>query len=209
MIRNLIWDVDGTLFDTYPAIVSAFSQALYSFGASAPDSEVEALARVSLSLCTEKLSRRFQLDEDRLGRVFAELYRAIPKAEQPPFEGTRAVCEAILAAGGVNTIVTHRGSASTKELLSTHGMTHLFVDIVAADEGYPKKPDPAAFLVVIERQKLNRAETAAVGDREIDIQAGKAAGLRTYLFSFRPAKTEADLVFHDYAELLKLLKETS
>jgi phosphoglycolate phosphatase-like HAD superfamily hydrolase len=28
MFRNIIWDVDGTLFDTYPAIARAFKAAL-------------------------------------------------------------------------------------------------------------------------------------------------------------------------------------
>ncbi len=33
MIRNIIWDADGTLFDTYPAIASAFQAAMADLGA--------------------------------------------------------------------------------------------------------------------------------------------------------------------------------
>jgi phosphoglycolate phosphatase-like HAD superfamily hydrolase len=32
MFRNIIWDVDGTLFDTYPAIAKAFQVALNDLG---------------------------------------------------------------------------------------------------------------------------------------------------------------------------------
>jgi phosphoglycolate phosphatase-like HAD superfamily hydrolase len=32
MFRNIIWDVDGTLFDTYPAIARAFQTALNDLG---------------------------------------------------------------------------------------------------------------------------------------------------------------------------------
>ncbi|MGE5598647.1 MAG: HAD hydrolase-like protein, partial [Bacteroidota bacterium] len=32
MLRNIIWDVDGTLFDTYPPIAKAFQEALDELG---------------------------------------------------------------------------------------------------------------------------------------------------------------------------------
>ena len=32
MFRNIIWDVDGTLFDTYPAIAQAIKAALHELG---------------------------------------------------------------------------------------------------------------------------------------------------------------------------------
>ena len=34
MIRNILWDVDGTLFDTYPAITYAISKSLNKMGLS-------------------------------------------------------------------------------------------------------------------------------------------------------------------------------
>jgi len=32
MFRNIIWDVDGTLFDTYPSMAKAFQAALSDLG---------------------------------------------------------------------------------------------------------------------------------------------------------------------------------
>jgi phosphoglycolate phosphatase-like HAD superfamily hydrolase len=56
MIRNIIWDVDGTLFDTYPAIAQAFKAALNDLGADASLDWIEGLARKSLGRCASTLA---------------------------------------------------------------------------------------------------------------------------------------------------------
>ena len=206
MIRNLIWDVDGTLFDTYPAIVQAFLQALESLGQSAPMSQVDSLARVGLSHCARELAAQFGLVVDELADRFGELYTAIPKVLQVPFEGVKAVCKVIVAGGGINTIATHRGYESTEELLTTHAMCDFFTQIVAGDEGYPKKPNPAAFQAIIDKCGLDPRETAAIGDRDVDILAGKAAGLWTCLFRGDGLGVNPDFAFSDYRNLLHYLE---
>lgn len=205
MIRNLIWDVDGTLFDTYPAIVHAFLDALASFGVLASANEVDGLARVGLSHCTRELADRFGLEEEPLGERFGGLYGVIPKQDQPPFEGAREVCEAVIGRGGVNAIVTHRARESTEALLAVHGLTHLFSGTIGGDEGFPKKPAPQALVAMLARCQLDPGQTATVGDRESDILAGRAAGLTTCWFRGRTSSVVPDLAFTDYSELLDFL----
>jgi phosphoglycolate phosphatase-like HAD superfamily hydrolase len=206
MIKNLIWDIDGTLFNTYPALTEAFLRALRSFGKQGSPDEVKALARIGLSQCSAELARKYDLPEEELGSKFGEIYSSIPKSVQVPFVDVREVCEYITGAGGINAIVTHRGRDSTLELLTTHGLEHLFPEILAGDEGFPKKPHPAAFLAVIQRCKLDPRESAAVGDRDIDILAGKEARLRTCLFRGEASTAQPDFAFSEYADLLRYLK---
>ncbi len=209
MIRNLIWDVDGTLFDTYPSIVRSFLTALGPLGGSEASGEVLSLARIGLTHCAHALATRHNLDEDELAERFSEAYRAVPMTDQHPFSGVARVCEAIVAGGGVNAIVTHRARASTEALLVVHGIRDLFGEIVAGDEGFPRKPDAAAFLSIIGRTGIDARETAAVGDRGVDVVAGKAAGLRTCLFlpeGRGAAEGGPDLVFSDYTQLLEHLQ---
>jgi HAD superfamily hydrolase (TIGR01509 family) len=200
-IRHALWDVDGTLFDTYPAISAAFLAALADFGASAPLPEIESLARVELFHCAAELAARFDLDANDLVRAFGEHYAATPPSAEPPFPGVRAVCERI-ARGGVNAIITHRNKESLAELLDAHDMRSLFVEAIARNDGYPRKPDPAAFVAVLQHQHLDPRETLSIGDREIDILAGRAAGTHTCLFGSARVAVPADLTVGDYAELL-------
>lgn len=208
MFRNILWDLDGTLFDTYPAITYAISRALNGIGMSVALNVVDGLARQSLEHCVESLSQRFKLDPDLLRDKFAESYRGIEPANQPPFPGVREVCESIHVRDGLNIIITHRSVRTTQQLLDTHAMTTYFDDIFSVEQGYARKPDPAMALAALEKHSILPAETLFIGDRELDIQAGRAAGLRTCLFGQANLITPADIHIDAYNQLFDdFLKE--
>src|SRR5512143_2407181 len=108
-IRNVIWDVDGTLFATYPAIARAFGAALADLGAEARIDRIEALARVSLGHCATTLAVEQHLDPAALDEAFGRHYERRPRGAEPVFPGARDVCARIRQGGGQNVIVTHRG----------------------------------------------------------------------------------------------------
>ena len=205
MFRNIIWDVDGTLFDTYPAITRAFRAALNDLGKDAALDRIAGLARKSLGYCVAALAGQCQLDEKDIGRAFEAHYDRTPPQEQPPFPGVITVCETICTLGGMNVIITHRERQSTHELLAAHKMTGYFSACLARDDGYPKKPDPAAFAAMLKLHNLAREETLAVGDRDIDVLAGRAAGLFTCLFGPEDDRAAADLTISSFDELHRYL----
>jgi len=86
-------------------------------------------------------------------------------------------------------------------------MLDTFVDGVTAEDGYPHKPDPAMFEALIARHGLARDEVLAVGDRDVDILAGKAAGVRVCLYGPALPGIAADCQVTDYADLLVWLGE--
>jgi phosphoglycolate phosphatase-like HAD superfamily hydrolase len=205
VIKNIIWDLDGTLFDTYPAIAWAFKAALKSMGKEASAGWIEELARKSLGFCVASLVEKFKVDEEKLGIAFDNYYGGIKPEGQRPFPGVKNICKFIFEKGGKNFIVTHRGRESTDELLSANNMTHYFTEIITNENGFPKKPDPTAFMALINDYKLVKEETIGVGDREIDIQAGKAAGLFTCLLRQKENNIDADLVISKYDELFDFI----
>ncbi len=200
--RNIIWDVDGTLFDTYPAMAAAMQAALAEFGVAAPRDRLEALARVSMDHCIAAVSEASDLDPEAVLEAFIRHYARTRPEDQPPFPGVRAVC----AAGGQNAIVTHRRRASTAALLAVHDMAPFFTGSITHDDGYARKPDPAAFVAAFELCGLPRAETMTIGDREIDILGGQAAGLFACLFGTPSDGLAPDLVIARFDELLPYLK---
>lgn len=206
MIRHLIWDVDGTLFDTYPAIVGSLHAAAVELGAPATYEETHDLALVSIDHCLGTLSVTYGLALDLLADGFARQYQQVSPADQPPFDGALEVCQLIRSRGGINLIVTHRRRAGLDRLLTSHGLADHFTDIISHDDGYPRKPDPGAFRTLIERHRLARDETLAVGDRDIDILAAHAAGLPAAHFGACPITTTPDVVLPDFATLGRLIE---
>jgi HAD superfamily hydrolase (TIGR01509 family) len=205
--RHIIWDVDGTLFDTYPAFTNAFSQAVKAQGAVIPLNTISNLAKESLSHCAETLARRYGLDLNQLMDDFSRIYAGIPYANQPPFPGVRKVCEQVLAGGGSNLMITHRSKSSTARLLAAHKMDLYFTDMITAESGFPRKPDPAAFQEMIRKHNLKLDETLAIGDREIDILAGQAAGVRTCLFGNADIQTSADMHITSFSQFFENLDQ--
>jgi phosphoglycolate phosphatase-like HAD superfamily hydrolase len=204
--RNIIWDVDGTLFDTYPSMAAAMQAALADFGVAMERDPLEALARVSVDHCITAVSEAHDLDLAVLLEAFIRHYAQTRPEDQPPFPGVRAVCAAVCAAGGKNAIVTHRRRETTDALLDVHDMTSLFSGSIAGDDGYPRKPDPAAFVAALELCDLSPADTMTVGDRDIDILGGQAAGLFACLFGTPEDGLAPDRVITHFDELLPLLK---
>ena len=85
-------------------------------------------------------------------------------------------------------------------------MTGLFTDIISHDDGHPRKPDPSAFLTMIERHRLPRDTSLAVGDRDIDILAAHAAGLPAALFGTGTIAATPDVVLPDFDTLRHMIE---
>ena len=207
MIRNILWDVDGVLFDTHPAITYALSRSLNGMGLTVAMNEIDGLVQKSLDVCIATLSRRFRLDPDLLRLRFAESYLAVPPANQPPFPGVRETCRLIQERGGRNVIVTHRRVESVQQLLKAHALEKMFTGIYSAGQGDPDNTGTVMLEAAIQHFALKRMETLAVGCRAVDIQAGRAAGVHTCLFGDIQISVPADLQILCYSQLFAWLAE--
>jgi phosphoglycolate phosphatase-like HAD superfamily hydrolase len=201
MIKYLIWDLDGTLFDTYPAFTSAFIAAIHEFGHTANPGRVFRLARSGLSECASVLASDFGLTQGEVIETFTRHYSQIPLEDQLPFPGAREVCKDVVRIGGINVLVTHRGAKTTIGLLNTHELAVFFSDWITADDGFPRKPDPSGVESIIERNGIIKEEALLIGDRRLDIETGNASKVRTCLFGSGEKCLNADHNVTDFNEL--------
>ncbi len=184
MIRNLIWDFDGTLFDTYTAQVALLAKILSDdYGIALGEQRIRDMTSRSLGFALGELAALAGKGVDEVKDRFIRTYSAMPLEREYPYPGAREVCTAVLRSGGVNMINTHRGSERLGLLLKMYGMEDLFADRITAENGFPRKPDPASFQALLERNGLEREETLVIGDRELDILGGRNAGMATYFFN--------------------------
>jgi phosphoglycolate phosphatase-like HAD superfamily hydrolase len=207
MIRHLIWDMDGTLFDTYPAFTTAFLAVLADYGHYREPEMVIDLARVGLSHCAAALAEAYQLSHSALVQGFSLHYSEIPFTQQPLMPGGQALCANIVSLGGKNVIVTHRQRRSTIGLLEAHGLGTLIADSITGDDGFPKKPDPTGMQVIMARNGIVAHEGLAIGDRVLDIVAGHAAGLRTCLLGEVDSQVQPDYRVDHLDEILKFIQQ--
>lgn len=206
-LHAIIWDAGGTLFDTYPAVVSAAQAVIAEFGAELSEERLMTLFRKRTQHALETVAAELSVRPDLLTARFEMAYDAVGAEHQPPFPGVTDVCRYMLDAGGCNFIVTHRGRASLTGLLKAHDMVSLFTECITEEDPYPRKPDPTSTLAVMERYHLEPQRCLVVGDRKLDMVAGSRAGAITCLFGDEEAAAPlADLWVHSYDDLLRWLR---
>lgn len=163
---NIFWDFDGTLFDTYPAYTDIFYEEL---GGQASKQEILAHLKISFTHAV----RHYGLNDQQIKRVFAT-EQDIDPAKTPPFP----YVEKILQFAAINVIITHKPRNEVMHILKHYGWTGYFHDIVAGDDGYPRKPDPASYIYLHNKHRID----LAIGDRELDIIPARLIGIQTCLF---------------------------
>jgi len=206
--RNLIWDFDGTLFDTYPEIAQAFIDVLKKdYGVEYDYTEAFSLAKTSITFCIESLADEFNINREEFYENFKKRYFGELTFEDKPFEGVEKVLKYVSVRGG-NFLITHRGFESLNEFLSKNDFNKYFIKIVTSDANFPLKPNPSSFNYIIDKYKLSKEETLGVGDRILDIEAARSSGIKSCFFDPEGSKIGvATYNISKMTDLLKILKE--
>lgn len=207
-MRSVIWDLGGTLVDTYPDVDRALASAVHGDGrppTHAELDEVARLTRVSSGHAIEVLAERHGRPAPVLRAAYEETKQLWRTSPPPAMPGAQQVMETVRGLGGLNLVATHRDRDSATQLLHTLGLA--VDDLVCAPDGFPRKPDPAMVLELLRRHALTAADVLAVGDRPGDVRAAQAAGVRGVLLETPGIPLEAEGVERvtALAELLPLL----
>ena len=184
MIRSLIWDFDGMLFDSYPHMIEAMRRALADFGVTTDCGALFAPMKQSVSTACRTFLPETAVDGDLNRRLF-ERYQLYEAPENPPevrpYPGVPELLRAVCADGRRNLVYSHRGETLYR-YLDRYGLRDCFSGFVTEDMHFPHKPAPDAILCLIDSCGLDPAETMMLGDREIDVQSGHNAGVLGCLF---------------------------
>lgn len=187
-MTSIVWDMGGTLIDTYPQVDNALANVVSNAGGSVTISEVASLTRGSIESAIEILARRFAIDPRLLEEANDAVKASWQATPAPLMDGALEVMAAVKDSGGLNLVVTHRDRESAMTLVEQHGLA--VDDMLCAPDGYPRKPDPTMYRAIMERNTVDAA--IAVGDRDIDTLAGNAAGLPTAFLTTPGLTTHAD-----------------
>lgn len=209
MIRNILWDIDGVLFDTNTAVTYTISRALSRLGHPVALNVLDNLACLSLDACIDVLAKHFRLDPAQVRNIAEEIYVRIPLSNQPEMPGARALCEWVHQHGGKNLILTHRSTEMSRAFLRVHSMEHLIDGIFSIDQGYLPKPDPSMVLAAIESHALKPDETLIIAQRVLEIEAGLKAGVPTCLIGKAAMAGSADFRIQNYDFLQERLEALS
>ncbi|BBE30711.1 phosphoglycolate phosphatase [Tepiditoga spiralis] len=177
--KGFIWDLGGTLFDTYPGMVFAFKKALLDYNIAEKDINILEKIRISKKTGIEYFKKKYNLKNEFIKNV--ELYeKKINLKDRPPFPYIIEVLKYINENGGKNFIFTHRNKESVFQLLNFYDLKKYFFEIKSIEDGLKRKPNKEGYEYFKKKYNL---KWIAIGDREIDIQAGINCKIDTVYFN--------------------------
>ena len=176
-----IWDLDGTLLDSYEAILSGIEETYAQFSIPYDKEQVrEFILKFSVQDLLEKVAEERKLDVAVLNQVRAQSL-AEKNAQVVLMPGARKVLDWTDQVGIRNFVYTHKGD-NAFTILRDLGLESYFTEILTSQSGFARKPSPEAANYLIDKYQLNPDNTYYIGDRTLDVEFAQNSGIQSINF---------------------------
>jgi 2-phosphoglycolate phosphatase len=180
MLRAVLFDFDGTLADSYPAITASVNHVRAAHGLAALE-EPEVRRHVGRGPA-------YLLEHTVPGTHLAtdiERYRvhhpSVMRAGTRLLPGAAETLSALKQEGIQLAVCSNKPAIFTRELLGYLGISAL-IDAVLGPEDVPRpKPAPDMLQAALRRLGVRADEALYVGDMVVDIETARAAGVRVWV----------------------------
>ena len=208
----LAFDLDGTLVDSAPDIISALNKVLLEQGIT-PFHLDEARPMIGRG-AMELLRRAFRLagaplepeDEAPYLARMLDLYEQDIDTLTRPFPGLDTALDVLAADGARFCVCTNKHTRLSKLLIEKLGLTARFGTNRGADSVVAKKPAADHLQACIDDMNGDIRKTIMIGDSETDLLTARNAGvpaiLTTFGYSEHPIRElTPDVFINHYSEL--------
>ena len=176
-----IWDLDGTLLDSYEAILSGIEETYAQFSIPYDEEKVrEFILKFSVQDLFVQVAEERKLDVEMLNQVRAQSL-AEKNAQVVLMPGARDVLAWADQAGIQQFVYTHKGD-NALTILRDLGLESYFTEILTSQSGFARKPSPEAANYLIDKYQLNPDNTYYIGDRTLDVEFAQNSGIQSINF---------------------------
>lgn len=177
--RAVIFDMDGTLIDTFPAIVTAWNAGIGQLlgRTFTPQEVVARFGPTDEGMMNEAFPD--DLSEEGKHEVIERYFRAYRQAHEniTPFDGIDALLKFLSEKGMPLGVMTGKGRRACDETLKYFGWEGRFGSVITGDETTEPKPNPDGVLKVARALGVEPKDCMFVGDSPADIGAAENAGM--------------------------------
>ena len=176
-----IWDLDGTLLDSYEAILSGIEETFAQFSIPYDKEEVrEFILKFSVQDLLEQVAEERNLDAKELNQVRSQSL-AEKNAQVVLMLGAREVLAWADEAGILQFVYTHKGD-NAFTILRDLGLESYFTEILTSQSGFSRKPSPEVATYLLDKYELNPRTTYYIGDRTLDVEFAQNSGIQSINF---------------------------
>jgi len=205
-----IWDLDGTLLDSYGVIVSSLREVYAEKGIDLSEKEIlNAAINESVAAFIKKMEAKHGLSFEELKGRYSQITGS-KLAEIKAMPNAKETLESLQKAGDLNLVLTHRGT-TTKTVLENLGLSAYFQEVITSKNGFARKPNPEGLNYLVNKYHLKRESTYYIGDRPIDVECANAAGVKSIMFippiSVAKLAGKETLVVYDLLEIVDVVNK--
>ena len=176
-----IWDLDGTLLDSYEAILSGIEETFGQFAIPYDKEQVrEFILKFSVQDLLVRVAEERKLDVEVLNQVRARSL-AEKNAQVVLMPGARDVLAWAEESGIQQFVYTHKGD-NALTILRDLGLESYFMEILTSQSGFARKPSPEAATYLIDKYQLDPEKTYYIGGRTLDVEFAQNSGIQSINF---------------------------
>ncbi|MFH1999732.1 MAG: HAD family hydrolase [Planctomycetota bacterium] len=180
-IKAVIFDLDGTWVDTLEDNVNCTNASLTTLGVPTRSRDY---IRKSVGDGIDTLARRVLPDPDpdqvnALVHLMRAYYQDQLKETAAPYDGIIEMLSQLEAQGIRLSVLSNKPDRMTQSIVKRMFGKISFESVVGQQEGVPLKPDPSGALNIARTMGLKPGDFLYVGDTEVDLKTGSAAGMQT------------------------------
>lgn len=176
----VVFDLDGTLIDSRPAMLSALALQLHVEGrASLPEAALgEALHHGLAAMLERAYALSGGVPADLAARTLSLRQRYLDQAcsGAPCFAGAVTLLEQLRERGCWLGLCSNQDTVCVQTLLQARGLTAYFDSVLGGDSLTQRKPDPAPLRWLVERAGASPERSLMVGDSELDAECAERSG---------------------------------
>ncbi|MCL4735797.1 MAG: HAD family hydrolase [Candidatus Omnitrophica bacterium] len=178
-MKIVVFDLDGTLVDSFEDIACAANHALKTFGFST-HSTAAVKAQVGCGL--KNLIRNLLPipDHPLLPQVVDEVkhyYSRHPTDFSCLYPGALEVLEDLGRKDIIRAVLSNKADPLVQQIAANLNLASHLEAIVGHREGHPLKPDPASLLEILESFSLRPSDCLLVGDGRPDFELAEKSGV--------------------------------
>ena len=210
-IRNILFDLDGTLLDTNELIIQSF-QHTYKMHLNKHVDKEDIIKNFG-EILKITLDREFGEDSEEAIKTYRSFQTGNFEKLIRIHKGVREGIIELNRQGYNLGIVTSRFNDSAIKGLKHFGLMDYFKSIIGADDTDKHKPDPTPALMALKELEGKPEETIFVGDSPFDVLCGKNAKIASVVVGWSALpmdmilKYEPDYVVESMEELMRLVEK--
>ena len=176
-----IWDLDGTLLDSYEAILLGIEETFAQFSIPYDKETVrEFILKYSVQDLLVQVAEERKLDVEVLNQVRAQSLSE-KNAQVVLMSGAREMLAWADQIGIRNFVYTHKGD-NAFAILRDLGLESYFTEILTSQSGFARKPSPEAANYLLAKYQLDPEKTYYIGDRTLDVEFAQNSKIQSINF---------------------------